>query len=49
MTKKNDLLMDMHRGIIPDAPPKNEWMTVDECFDDVINSVEEIYGKCELR
>ena len=39
MTQKNDLLMD-----IPDAPPKSEWMTVDGCFDDIINSVEKIYG-----
>jgi hypothetical protein len=35
-----------YRGIkIPDAPPSSEWMTVDECFDDVIESIEEIYGK----
>ncbi len=40
MTKKNVLLMD-----IPDTPPKSEWMTVDECFDDIINSVEKIYGQ----
>ena len=25
---------------IQEAPPRSEWMTVDECFDDVINSVE---------
>ena len=30
---------------LPDAPPRSEWMTVDECFDDVINSVENIYRK----
>ena len=31
----------MYRGInIADAPPRREWMTVDECFDDVIESVE---------
>jgi hypothetical protein len=35
-----------YRGIkITDAPPSSEWMTVDECFDDVIESIEEIYGK----
>jgi hypothetical protein len=28
---------------IQDAPPRSEWMTVDECFDDVINSVERAY------
>lgn len=28
---------------LPDAPPRSEWMTVDECFDDVINSVERTY------
>ena len=28
---------------IPEAPPRSEWMTVDECFDDVIKSVEEQY------
>lgn len=28
---------------ILDAPPRSEWMTVDECFDNVINSVERIY------
>ena len=27
----------MYRGInIADAPPRREWMTVDECFDDVL-------------
>lgn len=26
------------------APPRSEWMTVDECFDDVIESVEKIYA-----
>jgi hypothetical protein len=30
---------------LPDAPPRSEWMTVDECFNDVIESVEKIYGK----
>ena len=30
---------------LPDAPPRSEWMTVDECFDDIINSVENIYRK----
>lgn len=36
----------MYRGIKkPDAPPRSEWMTVDECFDDVIESIEMIYGK----
>lgn len=30
---------------LPDAPLRSEWMTVDECFDDVINSVEEVYRK----
>ena len=33
---------------LPDAPPRSEWMTVDECFDDVINSVEEIYDNKEF-
>ena len=28
---------------LPDAPPRSEWMTVDECFDDIIDSVEKIY------
>ena len=37
-------LQEKYRGIkIPDAPPRSEWMTVDECFDDVINSVERLY------
>lgn len=37
-------LQEKYRGIkIPDAPPRSEWMTVDECFDDVINSVERAY------
>ena len=39
-------LQAKYRGIkIPDAPPRSEWMTVDECFDDVIESVEKIYCK----
>ena len=39
-------LQTKYRGIkIPDAPPRSEWMTVDECFDDVIESIEMIYGK----
>lgn len=33
---------------LPDAPPRSEWMTVDECFDDVIYSVEEIYDNKEF-
>ena len=33
---------------LPDAPPRSEWMTVDECFDDIINSVEKIYDKKEF-
>ena len=37
-------LQEKYRGIkIPDAPPRSEWMTVDECFDDVSNSVERTY------
>jgi hypothetical protein len=37
-------LQTKYRGIkIPDAPPRSEWMTVDECFDDVIDSIEGIY------
>ena len=37
-------VQEKYRGIkIPDAPPRSEWMTVDECFDDVINSVERTY------
>lgn len=37
-------LQEKYRGIkIPDAPPRSEWMTVDECFDDVIDSIEGIY------
>jgi hypothetical protein len=31
--------------IIPDAPPRSDWMTVDECFDDVIVCIEKIYSK----
>ena len=39
-------LQEKYRSIkIPDAPPRSEWMTVDECFDDVIESIEMIYGK----
>ena len=39
-------LQTKYRGIkITDAPPRSEWMTVDECFDDVIESIEMIYGK----
>ena len=30
---------------IPDAAPRSDWMTVDECFDDVIESVEKKYCK----
>ena len=38
-----------YRGMkILDAPPRSEWMTVDECFDDIINSVEKIYDKKEF-
>ena len=34
-----------YRGMkILDAPPRSEWMTIDECFDDIIDSVEKIYG-----
>ena len=33
---------------LPDAPLRSEWMTVDECFDDIINSVEKIYDKKEF-
>ena len=33
---------------LPDAPPRSERMTVDECFDDVINSVEERYDNKEF-
>ena len=29
----------------PDAPPRSEWMTVDECCHDIINRVENIYRK----
>lgn len=37
-------LQAKYRGIkIPDAPLRSEWMTVDECFDDVIDSIEGIY------
>ncbi len=39
-------LQEKYCGIkILDAPPRSEWMTVDECFDDVIESIEMIYGK----
>lgn len=31
------------------APPRSEWMTVDECFDDIIDSVEEIYNNKEFN
>lgn len=30
---------------IPESPPRSEWMTVDECFDDVIECIEKIYSK----
>jgi len=33
---------------LPVAPNRSEWMTVDECFDDIINSVEKIYDKKEF-
>lgn len=33
-----------HRNKIPDAPSRSEWMTVDECFDDIIDGVEKIYN-----
>ena len=33
---------------LPDALPRSEWMTVDECFDDIIKSVEKIYDKKEF-
>ena len=45
-TEEQKELQAMYRGIKkPDAPPRSEWMTVDECFDDVIESIEMIYGK----
>ena len=31
--------------ILEQVPPRSEWMAVDECFDDVIDSVEKIYRK----
>jgi hypothetical protein len=35
---------EQKRGMkIPGAPPRSEWMTIDECFDDVIDSVKQIY------
>lgn len=34
-----------HGMKIQDAPPRSEWMTIDECFDDIIDSVEKIYGE----
>ena len=38
-------LKERYRGVrIPNAPPRSEWMTVDECFDDVTDSVERIYN-----
>ena len=38
-------LKERYRGVrIPNVPPRSEWMTVDECFDDVIDSVERIYN-----
>ena len=40
---KQKELREKYREVrIPSAPPRNEWMTVDECFDDIIDSVEEI-------
>lgn len=39
-------LNEKYSGVILEqAPPRSEWMTVDECFDDVIDSVEKIYRK----
>ena len=39
-------LWKKYRGVgILEAPPRSEWMTVDECFDDVIKNVEKIYGE----
>ena len=44
--EEQEELQRKYRGIeIPEAPPRSEWMTVDECFDDVIESVEKRYCK----
>ena len=44
-TVEEQKVLQIKYSNLPDAPSRSEWMTVDECFDDVINSVENIYRK----
>ena len=47
-TVEEQKVLQIKYSNLPDAPPRSEWMTVDECFDDIINSVEKIYDKKEF-
>ena len=42
-TVEEQKVLQINYSNLPDAPPRSEWMTVDECFDDIINSVERAY------
>ena len=44
-TVEEQKVLQIKYSNLPNAPLRSEWMTVDECFDDVINSVENIYRK----
>ena len=44
-TVEEQKVLQIKYSNLPDAPSRSEWMTVDECFDDIINSVENIYRK----
>ena len=41
-TVEEQKVLQIKYSNLPDAPSRSEWMTVDECFDDIINSVEKI-------
>lgn len=47
-TVEEQKVLQIKYSNLPDAPSRSEWMTVDECFDDIINSVEKIYDKKEF-
>ena len=47
-TVEEQKVLQIKYSNLPNAPLRSEWMTVDECFDDVINSVKKIYDKKEF-
>ena len=47
-TVEEQKVLQIKYSNLPNAPLRSEWMTVDECFDDIINSVEKIYDKKEF-